>query len=602
MNYTSSDANVIDAATGRSLHQDSLPIATMVSAADMNAINWSLMEVLAAAGVLGVNFNSANPESYKVFFKALQRLLAADTINPTAFGGLGNGVHDDGVAVNLAIALSAPATKVLLPEGRWLCLTPIVNPYGKEFVGPGVLLEPVTVAAGGYRKINTYSNGMNRIFGMEYRTRLFQQLAVGTPEIKAYIYGDSTAQGQLLNPLGTPQNQGPLVTMSGWLNPAYLLQNMLPKMARYKGLNQPLTVVNRGVSSTRWINANPVPDLGPTTTLQIFCYGINHGADPLATRLQSLATEMDAALSSVRAQAYGKLHAVTLVLVTPNAANNVTVNRDEEWNEQIFPVYLAAARKHQCVLIDRYGAMIDTRNAVGYTLDNPFALGLGQGQGVHGTDARQAWDWGMVMDALFAESEIALYRHNGFQNLSSAHGLALASKLPAAYESGLTIERCAPGDGWPDDGKVTTERTGDGIVCQTVTTYAAGKSTKYYRVADSLGNAWCPWTGLYANLTLLNTWVNYSAGSASAQTKLDSDGKSASVKGLISGGTITVGAVVANIPIGYRPLKSHVFVVAIANSGAFGSAIVRVDPNGDIVAQTTLGTIWTSLDGIVFAV
>ncbi len=602
MNYTDSDASVIDLATGRSFHQDTQPIATMVSAADMNAINWSLMDVLAKAGLLGANFNAADPASYQVFSKALQRLLAADVVNPTAFGALGDGVHDDGVAVNLAIFLSAPGAKVLLPEGRWLCLTPVVNPFGKDFVGPGILLEPVTVAAGGYRKINTYSNGMNRIFGLEYRTKLFEQLSAGTPEIKVYIYGDSTAQGELLNPLGTAQNQGPLVTTSGWLNPPYLLQNLLPKMARYKGINQPLTVVNRGVSSTKWINANPVPDLGPATTMQIFVYGINHGADPLATRLQTLATQMDAALSSVRAQGYGKLHAVTLVLVTPNAANNVTVNRDEEWNEQIFPVYLAAARKHQCVLIDRYGAMIDTRNAVGYTLDNPFSLGLGQGQGVHGTDARQAWDWGMVMDALFAESEVALYRHNGFQNLSSAHGLALPSKLPADYESGLTIERCAPGDGWPGDGKVTTERTGDGIVCQQVTTYAAGKSVKYFRVANLLSNAWNPWTGSYVDLTLLNTWVNYSAGSASAQAKLDADGNSASVKGLISGGTITVGSVIANIPSSYRPLKSHVFVVAVANSGAFGSAIVRVDPNGDIVAQTTLGTIWTSLDGIVFAV
>ncbi|URI11048.1 hypothetical protein MW290_18945 [Aquincola tertiaricarbonis] len=65
MNYTNSDASVVHVGTGHRMHQSTAPVTTEVSAQDMNQVNWSLMELLNAAGVEPAEFDADDQESYR---------------------------------------------------------------------------------------------------------------------------------------------------------------------------------------------------------------------------------------------------------------------------------------------------------------------------------------------------------------------------------------------------------------------------------------------------------------------------------------------------------------------------------------------------------
>ncbi len=75
MDYTNSPDFVVDPGTGNRMHQDTAPVTTEVTADDMNMIVWSLMEVLAYAGVAGAPFDKADPTSYQRLLTALLSLL-----------------------------------------------------------------------------------------------------------------------------------------------------------------------------------------------------------------------------------------------------------------------------------------------------------------------------------------------------------------------------------------------------------------------------------------------------------------------------------------------------------------------------------------------
>jgi len=70
MDYTLSNSYDTDAGSGNRMHEDAKAVSTVVSAKDENSVIWSLMEIVKAAGLTGVQFDKANPVSY-------QRLLAA---------------------------------------------------------------------------------------------------------------------------------------------------------------------------------------------------------------------------------------------------------------------------------------------------------------------------------------------------------------------------------------------------------------------------------------------------------------------------------------------------------------------------------------------
>lgn len=74
MDFTSSNAHVVHAGTGRRMHQDSAPVPTELSAADINQIIWGLMQLLIDAGISPAAFDPAVPATYNRISLAVQAL------------------------------------------------------------------------------------------------------------------------------------------------------------------------------------------------------------------------------------------------------------------------------------------------------------------------------------------------------------------------------------------------------------------------------------------------------------------------------------------------------------------------------------------------
>lgn len=77
--------------------------------------------------------------------------------------------------------------------------------------------------------------------------------------------------------------------------------------------------------------------------------------------------------------------------------------------------------------------------------------------------------------------------------------------------------------------------------------------------------------------TLLNGWVNFGGGFATAGYYKD-DMNIVHVRGMVKGGTATNGAVIFNLPVGYRPLLTQFY--ATTSFAGFGS--YSVSNNGEI--------------------
>lgn len=89
--------------------------------------------------------------------------------------------------------------------------------------------------------------------------------------------------------------------------------------------------------------------------------------------------------------------------------------------------------------------------------------------------------------------------------------------------------------------------------------------------------------------TLLNSWVNFGAGTATAGYQKDANGF-VHIRGLVKNGS-GLGTVVFTLPVGYRPaLRMH---FGSASNAAFG--YFYVENTGDVVASVG-STTWFSLD------
>jgi hypothetical protein len=85
----------------------------------------------------------------------------------------------------------------------------------------------------------------------------------------------------------------------------------------------------------------------------------------------------------------------------------------------------------------------------------------------------------------------------------------------------------------------------------------------------------------FATLPTLNSWANTSGTFQPPQYTLNRSSREVILRGEVGSGA--AGTVIANLPAGYRPAKTSVFVCPATGSAAV--AIVRVNPNGDVVHQ-----------------
>lgn len=76
MDFTDSPNAPIDSATGHRFHDDQAAFPSLWMGKDANSLIWSLMEVVLASGLTPLQFDRANPATYKVFKAALDLLYA----------------------------------------------------------------------------------------------------------------------------------------------------------------------------------------------------------------------------------------------------------------------------------------------------------------------------------------------------------------------------------------------------------------------------------------------------------------------------------------------------------------------------------------------
>lgn len=91
MQFSTAAGTVVHSGTGHTLHQQDLPVPTEIDARDSNAVIWSLMEVLAQAGVAGAAFDPDVPATYNRLALAIRKLgypdvgsieIRADDLHP----------------------------------------------------------------------------------------------------------------------------------------------------------------------------------------------------------------------------------------------------------------------------------------------------------------------------------------------------------------------------------------------------------------------------------------------------------------------------------------------------------------------------------------
>lgn len=462
-----------------------------------------------------------------------------------------------------------------LAYGDYVVSAAPANKYGVRIQGNGKVKTPIT---GGYQQLNLYADNNKYAIGREYLYAIYASFIAGS-NIGAFVYGDSTVT-------------------NGYSPAPYYLSAMIPELILKKGISvSKVTVTNRGVGGTKITDMNVIPDLGAGTKLIFIKYGINDGANPIGTRLDTFADSLRSQLAAIRANANGGIASLAIVLVGPNSTSDTPNGRDEYWYEQLRGIYEKAARDYKCAYYDTYAALNDSRGAAGLWMDNPYL----DGRAIHPAEAMQPRIWGDLIDWMFGASETFNWRRNHLTNTGSIVELPLSTAVPSSYDYGVSIKRGTAGNGWPIDGQITTIRQVDNAVLQIINGY----STTVTQVAMRQGNAnggfdvWAPWSGQPNALTLSNGWVNH-AGWEPAQAMKSADGL-VSVSGLLDPGTIASGTLVATLPAGLRPQNNELFQVATSGSGAAPTSIsLMVAPTGQITIFSTWAGSYISLSNIKF--
>ena len=91
MDYTLSPNFVTHGGTGNRMHEADQPLPTVVGERDMNSVIWSLMEVVKAAGLTGIQFDPAVPASYQRLLLALNTLFITPAELTAAIDAAGTG-------------------------------------------------------------------------------------------------------------------------------------------------------------------------------------------------------------------------------------------------------------------------------------------------------------------------------------------------------------------------------------------------------------------------------------------------------------------------------------------------------------------------------
>ena len=503
-----------------------------------------------------------------------------EVVSVRDFGAVGDGSTNDTAAI--AAAIASGAKQILLPAGKYIVTGQPSNPYGREFIGPGTIIERQTVGGVTFDfQHNSYADQAPLLtVGREYLYRPYRRLmanaiysAAATVAIE--VYGDSTIAGD--------------VPAAGITAP-FQVQNLIPALLRAQGIPN-VSCVNRGVSGTRVADLDVIPHITDSLDLVIIKYGINDAdtvyASGLDYTLNVFQTNLRAKLAAIRA--VKGVENLGILLMGPNSTN-VQYGQNTPWYEALRGIYVQAARDYKCCYFDTYAYLRDSQAADNFWMDD-----LSDGRAIHPKNEMVVWIWGKVIEECFGWAELRSFASNSYINIGEASSTVTSTTDPINYPIGLATYRATVAGGFPADGYVRSEKSPDGYIVQELWTTGTTRPRIFVRVCEAGTGVWSPWSGKPAALTLQNSWVAYSTGWSQPQATIGSDGR-VTVDGTIKSGTTTAGTVIATLPAGYRPPYAHVFVVATNG----GTAKIYVQTNGNIEAGSTLDATYTSLSGINF--
>ena len=481
----------------------------------------------------------------------------ADVVNVKDFGAVGNGVTDDTVAINAAIvAADAKSETEILISGEISVSQTLENDYGVSFPGGGAILLGQTGRLP--LQLNTYATPSGFAYNALYLDRVMARVSLGpsggSSKLGITLYGDSTIEGYVAPP----------ATLNGFFLPQFYLPRLFAQ-AGYANVD----VTNAGVSGTNWSSLNVSAIIADTDTdLVILKYGINDGAIsvfPLATRLETIATNLRSKLAAIRAGVSRQVKSILIIGPTPTSDD--IEGRNEQWYEQLRGLYIKAADDYQCAYFDAYGFLRHVRGLEGIGYDSVTVSGYTQG--IHPLEMTIARMWSGIFDSFFSPTLFAYWRSNAYTHTGANFEVAALSAAPTAYDFGTHIKICLAADGWPANGQVVTVRSYDSPAYQTV----FSNEGKAYHRATSNGTSWGTFSGVQNAPVFQNSWVNFGGGWITSYTRTI-DGI-VNITGAVKSGTITAGTTVFTLPVEYRPSGNFYFLASagVAPSLAHGQVL-----------------------------
>ena len=188
------------------------------------------------------------------------------------------------------------------------------------------------------------------------------------------------------------------------------------------------------------------------------------------------------------------------------------------------------------------------------------------------------------------------------------YGIATATApYPPATYSNITTVPTSPTNYQPASGMNDIYPSNAGNNFSNISIY---NGYSMFRLA---GSSWQTFALMYHSATsgvawqtptLLNVWGNYSGYSPASYAKASD--KLVTIRGLISGGTVSQGTNIFVLPSGYRPASHLVFLTAGYDSDSSPTQVpARIDvfPTGEVQIVSSNGQItnqWLSLAGINF--
>jgi len=243
-------------------------------------------------------------------------------------------------------------------------------------------------------------------------------------------------------------------------------------------------------------------------------------------------------------------------------------------------------------------------------MDNPYS----DGRAIHPADVMNLWIADAIQRMVFPGGLRGKLAGNGLRNVAGVEDAGSVTRLPSAYDYGITIGRAQGSvSAWPLDGSVITVRSKDETVLQILYPYKdADRSAFQFRMGRSavlVGEAatWGAWVSAGGGGAASQANISPATGftlPASGQARAVKEGSQVICEGYITKstpGVLAAGTVVGTMPAGFRPISEASYWNAVIWDGASGFAYVvaRVSPSGtvDVATATSISVarIWLNV-------